>query len=121
MIALVFGEETDGEAKILDQIFAVDPDGVYGYNFETSNGIVTGEKGKGGDDKEGSVQYKDNDNNEYHLTYVANENGFQPAGDHIPRTPDSVLRTLYIIRDKAPEGVSLDALNFEIGRLEALQ
>jgi hypothetical protein len=114
-------DEQTGDAKIVDQVFAVDPDGVYGFNFETSNGIMTGEKGRGGDDKAGSIQYTDNENNSYHLTYTANENGYQPVGDHIPRTPDSVLRTLYIIRDKAPEGVSLDALNLEIKRLEALQ
>ena len=71
------------------------PDGSYKYKFETGNGIKAEESGQvknAGTETEaleaqGAVSYKDDQGQEVSLTYVANENGFQPQGAHLPTTP----------------------------------
>lgn len=65
------------------------------YSFETGNGIVAEEQGQlknaGAENEanevQGSVEYTADDGTKIHLTYVANENGFQPVGDHLPTPP----------------------------------
>lgn len=71
------------------------PDGAYSYNYETGNGIQAQEQGQlakiAGDEDalrvQGSFSYFDNDGNPISLTYIADENGFQPKGDHLPTPP----------------------------------
>jgi len=71
------------------------PDGTYSYSYETANGIQAQEEGhlkNVGTDQEaleaqGSFTYTDNDGQVYQITYVANENGFQPEGAHLPTAP----------------------------------
>lgn len=71
------------------------PDGSYSYSYETGNGIQAQEDGhlthQGTDDEaieaRGSFSYTDDDGQVIHLSYVANENGFQPEGSHLPTTP----------------------------------
>ncbi|KAJ8966159.1 hypothetical protein NQ317_001108 [Molorchus minor] len=64
--------------------------------YETGNGIVAEEQGvlkNAGNpetealDVKGSYQYTADDGTSIHLTYVADENGFQPQGDHLPTPP----------------------------------
>ncbi|KAH0956620.1 hypothetical protein HN011_005616 [Eciton burchellii] len=71
------------------------PDGTYSYSYETANGIQAQEEGhlkNIGTEQEaleaqGSFSYTDNDGQVYQITYVANENGFQPEGAHLPTAP----------------------------------
>ena len=71
------------------------PDGSYKWSYESGNGIKADEEGSlanAGSENEaiqakGAYSYKDNDGKEISLTYVANEEGFQPVGDHLPTTP----------------------------------
>ncbi|XP_018577183.1 endocuticle structural glycoprotein SgAbd-8-like [Anoplophora glabripennis] len=73
----------------------VNADGSYQWSFETGNGIVAQEQGQiknAGSDNEaaevqGSVQYTDSDGTPISLNYIANEDGFQPQGDHLPTPP----------------------------------
>lgn len=67
------------------------PDGVYNYLFETSNGIYADEQGyRKSEDilaAQGQFQYVAPDGQVIRLTYTADENGFQPEGDHLPTPP----------------------------------
>lgn len=66
---------------------------IYGRQ-ETSNGIITEEKislktvpnvEEKVIYKEGKYSYSGPDGKTYTLTYIADENGFQPTGDHLPK------------------------------------
>ncbi|XP_049822114.1 flexible cuticle protein 12-like [Aethina tumida] len=70
--------------------------GVDGYNYayETSNGISGQEQGtlnNAGSENEaiavrGSYSFTGPDGVTYTITYVADENGFQPEGAHLPKS-----------------------------------
>ncbi|XP_015595888.1 endocuticle structural glycoprotein SgAbd-1 [Cephus cinctus] len=82
------------------------PDGSYAWSFETANGIKAEEQGqpKKVDNAEdsslavqGSFSYKSEDGTPISLSYTADENGFQPRGDHLPVAPEippAILRAL---------------------------
>ncbi|KAK2716199.1 cuticle protein AMP1A-like isoform X2 [Artemia franciscana] len=78
--------------------------GAYKFGFETSNGISRDESGRiveVGEEKgqmsEGKVTYTAPDGTIVTLTYIADENGFVPAGDHLPvppAVPDHIVQLL---------------------------
>lgn len=81
---------------ILREDVDVGVDGTYHLAYETGNGIVAEEHGvlknAGIPDAEaeevaGSVAYTAPDGTPIQLSYVANENGFQPVGAHLPVAP----------------------------------
>ncbi|XP_050315080.1 flexible cuticle protein 12-like [Anthonomus grandis grandis] len=67
----------------------------FSYGYETSNGISAQEQGQlvnPGSENEaiavrGSFQYTGPDGQQYSVQYVADENGFQPQGAHLPVAP----------------------------------
>ncbi|XP_049869660.1 flexible cuticle protein 12-like [Pectinophora gossypiella] len=85
----------DADAKIVR--YDSDNIGVDGYNYavETSNGISQQEQGQltnPGTENEaisvrGQFSYTGPDGQQYTVTYVADENGFQPQGAHLPVPP----------------------------------
>lgn len=85
---------------ILRQAGEVNPDGSYSFSYETANGIAAEESGVGGVQAAGSVNYNAPDGTPIQLTYVANENGFQPSGAHLPvgpvgpAIPEAILKAL---------------------------
>jgi len=89
------------------------PDGSYSYNYQTGNGIQAQEQGEvvrisPTEDAlhvQGSFSYSDHDGKSYGLGYIADENGFQPKGDHLPTPPPvpiGILKALEYIA-KHPE------------------
>lgn len=70
-------------------------DGSYKFSYETENGIKAQEQGelknKGTDNEiqsvSGSYSYTAPDGQVITVTYIADENGFQPTGDHLPTPP----------------------------------
>ncbi|XP_017954693.1 endocuticle structural glycoprotein SgAbd-8 [Drosophila navojoa] len=74
----------------------VNTDGSYMYEYETGNGIKAEEMGylknpgvEGAEAQvaEGSFSYSSPEGESISLTYIADENGFQPQGDHLPTPP----------------------------------
>ncbi|KAH8380681.1 hypothetical protein KR009_012379 [Drosophila setifemur] len=74
----------------------VNTDGSYMYEYETGNGIKAeemgylknpGVEGEEAQVAEGSFSYTSPEGDEISLTYIADENGFQPQGDHLPTPP----------------------------------
>ncbi|XP_026276585.1 endocuticle structural glycoprotein SgAbd-8-like [Frankliniella occidentalis] len=74
----------------------VNPDGSYKWSYETGNEIVAEEEGylknagKEGEEAQtakGRYAYTAPDGTRIELTYIADENGFQPQGAHLPTPP----------------------------------
>ncbi|XP_051174452.1 endocuticle structural glycoprotein SgAbd-8-like [Leptopilina boulardi] len=71
------------------------PDGSYKWSYEAGNGIAAEEEGhvkNAGSDNEameavGQFSYTDPEGNKIQLEYIANEEGFQPKGAHLPTPP----------------------------------
>ncbi|XP_045452348.1 spidroin-2-like [Melitaea cinxia] len=71
----------------------------YKYSYETSNGISAGEEGvaTNGVRAQGGYSYTGDDGVSYSVTYTADENGFQPQGDHLPTPhpiPEEILKSI---------------------------
>ncbi|XP_069674224.1 endocuticle structural glycoprotein SgAbd-8-like [Periplaneta americana] len=108
-----FGSSND-PIPILRQENEVNFDGSYRYSYETGNGIVAEETGflknPGNPETEaqvaqGSSSYTSPEGEKIQLTYVADENGFQPKGSHLPTSPpvpDSIQRALNFLASLPP-------------------
>lgn len=94
--------------KILRYDSEINHDGSYQYAFETENGIVAEEKGAlkdvGAEEPalqvEGQFKYP-GDDGDIQLTYIANENGYQPQGAHLPTPPpipEAIQRALEYLK-----------------------
>ncbi|XP_011155844.1 endocuticle structural glycoprotein SgAbd-8 [Solenopsis invicta] len=90
------------------------PDGSYNYSYETGNGIQAQEEGhlnNAGSDGEaleahGSFSFTDADGQTFQISYIANENGFQPEGAHLPTAPPvppQILKALQYIAEHPQE------------------
>ncbi|CAL7933818.1 unnamed protein product [Xylocopa violacea] len=92
------------------------PDGSYSYSYETGNGIQAQEIGylnyagtqSEAREAQGSFSYTAPNGELVQVTYVANENGFQPQGSHIPPIPPQILKALEYIAAH-PEENNIDA------------
>ncbi|CAG5040132.1 unnamed protein product [Parnassius apollo] len=80
---------------IVRQDSQINPDGSYQFSYETGNGISADEAGSlkniGAEEPalevQGQFQYPSEEGGNIQLSYVANENGFQPKGAHLPTSP----------------------------------
>ncbi|XP_026467227.1 larval cuticle protein LCP-17-like, partial [Ctenocephalides felis] len=110
LVAAVYAVGDDSVAEVLRQEADVHPEG-YHFNYETSNGVKAEEQGALQGESlavHGEVKYTAPDGTPVHLTYVADENGFQPQGAHLPvgpAVPEHVLRALEYVRTHAPKEV----------------
>lgn len=89
---------SEKESQILHSSNDIKEDGSYHYEFETSNGIKRSEQGAPDGSMQGSTSYISPEGIEIKTTYVADETGYHPVGDHIPKIPDYILRSLEYIR-----------------------
>ncbi|KAL4706565.1 hypothetical protein ACJJTC_015763 [Scirpophaga incertulas] len=81
---------------IIRQEQIINPDGSYKWSYETGNGIAAEEQGyvknQGVPEQEaltaqGQYQYTAPDGQVIQVQYIADENGFQPQGAHLPTPP----------------------------------
>ncbi|CAL4085903.1 unnamed protein product, partial [Meganyctiphanes norvegica] len=84
-------------------------DGTNSLDFETENGIEIAQSGDS-EGIQGSYSFTHPDGTETHLTYVANENGFQPQSSALPVAPafphpipDFVLEQIEFARQQKRE------------------
>ncbi|EDW72931.1 uncharacterized protein Dwil_GK17271 [Drosophila willistoni] len=95
LVALFALASARPDAEVLKDVRNVEPES-YNFESETSNGISQQEEGvlkNAGTDHEaivvhGSYSWVDEKTGEkFTVTYVADENGFQPSGAHLPVAP----------------------------------
>ncbi|GLV39285.1 Cuticular protein 49Aa [Carabus blaptoides fortunei] len=115
-VAIVAADKLTGNEPIpiLRQVQEINPDGSYNYAYETGNGIAAEEQGylknAGQPDLEaqvaqGQYQYTAPDGQLIRVVYSADENGFQPQGDHLPTPPPipaAIQRALDYIASHPP-------------------
>ncbi|XP_063532266.1 larval cuticle protein 1-like [Cydia strobilella] len=98
LVAVALAAPAEPEpVKILRSDFEHQPDGAYNYALETEDGVKKEETGeiKVVNDEEnkphsvivvrGSYSYTDKEGAPHTVTYVADENGFQPQSEDIPK------------------------------------
>jgi len=91
-------------------------DGSYSYRYELSDGTIVEERGSlkppapGSEDPiqvaEGSYQYYSPEGELIKVTYIADEGGFQPQGEHLPTPPpipEAIQKALAIIYKNADQ------------------
>ncbi|XP_045525884.1 uncharacterized protein LOC123715102 [Pieris brassicae] len=88
----------DRNAEILSYVNENDGDR-FTYRFETSNGITAEETGvaSGGVKAQGGYSYTGDDGKSYTITYTADEQGYQPQGEHLPTPPpipEEILKSI---------------------------
>ncbi|XP_045498190.1 larval cuticle protein LCP-17-like [Colias croceus] len=84
----------------------VPPQGTFQYSYDTDTGISSSAQGKlkvvGKDEValevSGSNSYTSPEGQKVELTYIANENGYQPQGSHLPVPPEPLPIPEYIVR-----------------------
>lgn len=105
LLAYVCADNIDKNAEIRSlKNEAADAEGNYHYAYETSNGIQFQEAGNPNGVR-GTLNYISPEGEHIALTYTADEEGFHPAGDHLPTPPPVpayVLRALEYIRAHPP-------------------
>ncbi|XP_030035089.1 larval cuticle protein LCP-17 [Manduca sexta] len=117
-VALAFADVShlsgpEANAKIISQDLDVSPEGAYQWSFETENGIAAKASGvlnnpqspDAAQISQGSSQWVSPEGEVVRLEYVADENGYQPQGSHIPTPPPippEILRALEYIRAHPP-------------------
>nr|XP_027239189.1 endocuticle structural glycoprotein ABD-4-like [Penaeus vannamei] len=82
-------------------------DGRYNLDVETANGISMSQSGSpdgpdGAIVKAGQYSYTAPDGSLIEIKFVANENGFQPQGAHLPVAPSSPTRSLSSSSTRSP-------------------
>ncbi|RZC40728.1 Chitin bind 4 domain containing protein [Asbolus verrucosus] len=82
---------------IVSQESDVDYTGKYHYSYESGDGskvhqsgeLKTIDKDNAGEVIQGEFEYLGDDGKTYKITYIADENGYQPQGDHLPVAPEA--------------------------------
>ncbi|XP_022119549.2 pupal cuticle protein 36-like [Pieris rapae] len=103
----VQSQNAESQAEILRFENEMNEEGFH-YAYETSDGTKAEQNGRvlpGSTPEEGSIQvsgsysYIGDDGQTYSVSYIADENGFQPSGDHLPTPPpipEAILKSLQL-------------------------
>lgn len=88
VISISYAGDLDKDAIVTRFENVIDPEGTYQFGYETTNGIIANEEGEGGVRAQGFYRYVSPEGQNIEINYIADENGYQPTGDHLPRSPD---------------------------------
>nr|XP_017014530.2 pupal cuticle protein Edg-78E-like [Drosophila takahashii] len=91
----------DAGAYITKSGADIQPNGQYNYAYETSNGIAAQESGYGGAHATGGFSWYSPEGQLVQISYLADENGYQPQGALLPTPPPipaAILKSLEYIR-----------------------
>ncbi|CAG9768964.1 unnamed protein product [Ceutorhynchus assimilis] len=98
LLAISLCAPVDEPVAILAQTSDILPDGSFQSNYETADGTKVEQTGtikQVGEEVvqtiHGSISYTDKEGNKHDLTYVADENGFQPQSADLPVVPEIPL------------------------------
>ncbi|KAJ8731542.1 hypothetical protein PYW07_004706 [Mythimna separata] len=106
IVACVYAAGSEKEAQVLSNEYDLTPEGNYRSAYETENGI-SGQsssvlKAVGKDEVaqevSGSYSYTAPDGQLISVNYVANENGYEARGAHLPTPPPAEPIPDYILR-----------------------
>ncbi|XP_030373171.1 pupal cuticle protein Edg-78E [Scaptodrosophila lebanonensis] len=105
LVSFVCADNINKDAQIRSfQNEASDAEGNYQFAYETSNGIQYQEAGNPAGVR-GALSYVSPEGEQISLSYTADEEGYHPVGDHLPKPPPVpayVLRALEYIRTHPP-------------------
>ena len=112
MVAVAASAESESNAETLRSAQEVNEDS-YNFSYETSNGITheeSGELKKFSPEEEaivvqGKSGWTSPDGEKVFFEFVADQNGYQPQGSHIPvgpEVPPHIIRALEYLRTHAP-------------------
>ncbi|XP_063826283.1 larval cuticle protein LCP-17-like [Ostrinia nubilalis] len=104
-------------AAVVKSNYEIQPEGSFQYAYETSNGIYGQASGvvKNPNSDEpslevnGAYKYTGDDGAPYEITYVANEYGYQPQGNHLPvapPVPEAIARSIAYNAAHAVQGAA---------------
>ncbi|CAG9769056.1 unnamed protein product [Ceutorhynchus assimilis] len=89
------------QVPIVSQESDIQPDGSFRWSFQTGDGTRQEQQGQPkqiGQETaivlQGAASWKDNEGKDHQLTYIADENGYQPQGSDIPQIPPAIARAL---------------------------
>ncbi|XP_021200990.3 endocuticle structural glycoprotein SgAbd-8 [Helicoverpa armigera] len=113
-VALAAPQAPNEPIPIVKQVSEINPDGSYSWAYETGNGINANENGAlkniGAEEPalqvEGQFSYPSEEGGNIQLSYIANENGFQPQGAHLPTPPpipEAIQRALAYLATAPPQ------------------
>nr|WDW19326.1 cuticular protein [Bombyx mori]FAA00504.1 TPA: putative cuticle protein [Bombyx mori] len=100
-------------APVVKSSYDITPEGHFQFNYETGNGIYAQAEGAVKNvnseypaiEVKGAYKYTSPDGQPIDLAYVADENGYQPQGSHLPTPhpiPEAIARALAYIEAHPP-------------------
>lgn len=94
------------DARITSSHNELKEDGSFSSKYEASDDTFVQQAGVGGVAFVGASRYYTEDGTPIQITFIADQDGYRPKGDHLPTpppTPDYILRSLEYLKKHAPK------------------
>ncbi|XP_077302991.1 endocuticle structural glycoprotein SgAbd-3-like [Arctopsyche grandis] len=126
LLAISFAEDVEKPKDIIPIISSENiVEGIGGkfqYSYESGDGTKVMQKGElksidaehAGEAVQGEYSYQGIDGQTYSLSYTADENGYQPKGDHLPTpppVPEAIVRALAYLATLPPPKDEIENLH----------